>query len=208
MKSNLIKKYFPEVTEKQLGQFELLFPLYSEWNEKINLVSRKDIENLMLHHVLHSLSIAKIVSFRPGTEIMDVGTGGGFPGIPLAILFPESNFLLVDGIGKKIKVVEDVSKALDLKNVKALQARAEDIDEDFEFILSRAVTKISPFFYWVKNKISPNHFHPLRNGLICLKGGDLDEELKEFSKKHKIFELKSFFEEEFFETKKIVYVPM
>ena len=208
MKAGLIKQYFPEITEKQLEQFELLFPLYSEWNEKINVVSRKDIENLMIHHVLHSLAIAKIIPFRPGTEILDVGTGGGFPGIPLAILFPEVKFTLVDSIGKKIKVVQGVSESLGLTNVTALNVRAEDVDQDFEFIISRAVTRITPFYYWVKNKVSPNHFHPLRNGLICLKGGDLTEELVELGKKHKVFELSSLFKEEFFESKKVVYVPM
>ncbi len=208
MKAGLIKKYFPEITEKQLEQFELLFPLYSEWNEKINVVSRKDIDNLMIHHVLHSLAIAKIIPFRPGTEILDVGTGGGFPGIPLAILFPEVKFMLVDSIGKKIKVVQGVSESLGLTNVTALNVRAEDVDQDFEFIISRAVTRITPFYYWVKNKISPNHFHILRNGLICLKGGDLTEELVELGKKHKVFELSSLFKEEFFESKKAVYVPM
>ena len=208
MKAGLIKKYFPEITEKQLEQFELLFPLYSEWNEKINVVSRKDIDNLMIHHVLHSLAIAKIIPFRSGTEILDVGTGGGFPGIPLAILFPEVKFMLVDSIGKKIKVVQGVSESLGLTNVTALNVRAEDVDQDFEFIISRAVTRITPFYYWVKNKISPNHFHILRNGLICLKGGDLTEELVELGKKHKVFELSSLFKEEFFESKKAVYVPM
>ena len=208
MKAGLIKQYFPEITEKQLEQFELLFPLYSEWNEKINVVSRKDIDNLMIHHVLHSLAIAKIIPFRSGTEILDVGTGGGFPGIPLAILFPEVKFMLVDSIGKKIKVVQGVSESLGLTNVTALNVRAEDVDQDFEFIISRAVTRITPFYYWVKNKISPNHFHILRNGLICLKGGDLTEELVELGKKHKVFELSSLFKEEFFESKKVVYVPM
>ncbi len=208
MKAGLIKQYFPEITEKQLEQFELLFPLYQEWNEKINVVSRKDIENLMIHHVLHSLAIAKIIPFRPGTEILDVGTGGGFPGIPLAILFPEAKFTLVDSIGKKIKVVQGVSESLGLTNVTALNVRAEDVDQDFEFIISRAVTRITPFYYWVKNKVSPNNFHTLRNGLICLKGGDLTEELVELGKKHKVFELSSLFKEEFFESKKVVYVPM
>ena len=208
MKAGLIKQYFPEITEKQLEQFELLFPLYQEWNEKINVVSRKDIENLMIHHVLHSLAIAKIIPFRPGTEILDVGTGGGFPGIPLAILFPEVKFMLVDSIGKKIKVVQGVSESLGLTNVTALNVRAEDVDQDFEFIISRAVTRITPFYYWVKNKVSPNHFHTRRNGLICLKGGDLTEELVELGKKHKVFELSSLFKEEFFEAKKVVYVPM
>jgi 16S rRNA (guanine527-N7)-methyltransferase len=208
MTADIVKKYFPNLTEKQLEQFELLFPLYAEWNEKINVISRKDIDNLMLHHVLHSLAIAKIIDFRPGTEILDVGTGGGFPGIPLAILFPECSFLLVDSIGKKIKVVEEVAKALGLQNVQATHARAEDIDQDFEFVVSRAVTRITPFYYWVRKKISPNHFHSMRNGILYLKGGDLREELEEFGKKHKVFDLSTYFDEDFFETKKVLYVPM
>ena len=208
MTADIVKKYFPNLSEKQLEQFELLFPLYTEWNEKINVISRKDIDHLMLHHVLHSLAIAKIIDFRPGTEILDVGTGGGFPGIPLAILFPECQFLLVDSIGKKIKVVEEIAKALGLLNVQAKHARAEDIDQDFEFVVSRAVTRITPFYYWVRKKISPNHFHALRNGILYLKGGDLTEELEEFGKKHKLFDISTNFEEDFFETKKVLYVPM
>jgi 16S rRNA (guanine527-N7)-methyltransferase len=208
MTADIVKKYFPNLSEKQLEQFELLFPLYTEWNEKINVISRKDIDHLMLHHVLHSLAIAKIIDFRPGTEILDVGTGGGFPGIPLAILFPECQFLLVDSIGKKIKVVEEIAKALGLLNVQAKHARAEDIDQDFEFVVSRAVTRITPFYYWVRKKISPNHFHAMRNGILYLKGGDLTEELEEFGKKHKLFDISTYFEEDFFETKKVLYVPM
>ncbi|MEY4611048.1 MAG: rRNA ((527)-N(7))-methyltransferase [Bacteroidota bacterium] len=208
MTADIVKKYFPNLSEKQLEQFELLFPLYTEWNEKINVISRKDIDHVMLHHVLHSLAIAKIIDFRPGTEILDVGTGGGFPGIPLAILFPECQFLLVDSIGKKIKVVEEVAKALGLLNVQAKHARAEDIDQDFEFVVSRAVTRITPFYYWVRKKISPNHFHAMRNGILYLKGGDLTEELEEFGKKHKLFDISTYFEEDFFETKKVLYVPM
>jgi len=208
MTADIVKKYFPNLSEKQLEQFELLFPLYTEWNEKINVISRKDIDHVMLHHVLHSLAIAKIIDFRPGTEILDVGTGGGFPGIPLAILFPECQFLLVDSIGKKIKVVDEIAKALGLLNVHAKHARAEDIDQDFEFVVSRAVTRITPFYYWVRKKISPNHFHAMRNGILYLKGGDLTEELEEFGKKHKLFDISTYFEEDFFETKKVLYVPM
>ncbi|MEY2895394.1 MAG: rRNA ((527)-N(7))-methyltransferase [Bacteroidota bacterium] len=208
MNAALIKKYFPEITEQQEAQFDQLLPLYKEWNEKINVVSRKDIENLMLHHVLHSLAIAKFLPFRPGTEVLDVGTGGGFPGIPLAILFPETQFLLVDSIGKKIKVVEGVAESLGLSNVQAKHMRAEDVDQDFEFIVSRAVTRLTPFYYWVKNKISPNHFHTQRNGLLLLKGGELTEEIAELGKKVKVTELTSYFKEDFFETKKLVYVPM
>jgi 16S rRNA (guanine527-N7)-methyltransferase len=208
MNAALIKKYFPEITEEQEAQFDKLLPLYKEWNEKINVVSRKDIENLMLHHVLHSLAIARFLPFRPGTEVLDVGTGGGFPGIPLAILFPETHFLLVDSIGKKIKVVEGVAEALGLSNVEAKHMRAEDVDQDFEFIISRAVTQLTPFYYWVKNKISPNHFHTQRNGLLLLKGGELTEEIAELGKKVKVTALTSYFKEDFFETKKLVYVPM
>lgn len=208
MNAALIKKYFPEITEQQELQFDQLLPLYTEWNEKINVVSRKDIENLMLHHVLHSLAIAKFLPFRPGTEVLDVGTGGGFPGIPLAILFPEVQFLLVDSIGKKIKVVEGVAEALGLSNVQAKHMRAEDVDQDFEFIVSRAVTRLTPFYYWVKNKISPNHFHTQRNGLLLLKGGNLHEEIAELGKKVKVTDLTTYFKEDFFDTKKLVYVPM
>ncbi len=208
MHTEIIKKYFPQIGQEQLEQFEQLTPLYKEWNEKINVISRKDIDNLMLHHVLHSLAIAKFITFKDGTEILDVGTGGGFPGIPLAILFPNCQFTLIDSIGKKIKVVQGVAESLGLKNVKAVHGRAEDIDQDFEFIVSRAVTRLTPFYYWVKKKVSPNHFHTLRNGLLCLKGGDLEEELSEFGKKYKLHELHEVFDEEFFETKKLVYVPM
>lgn len=208
MKAELIKKYFPSISPAQLEQFEQLPVLYAEWNEKINVVSRKDIDNLMLHHVLHSLAIAKFIGFKDGTEILDVGTGGGFPGIPLAILFPNAQFTLIDSIGKKIKVVNGVAESLGLTNVVAIHGRAEDLDQDFEFIVSRAVTRLTPFYYWVHKKVSPNHFHTMRNGLICLKGGDLEEELAEFGKKHKLHELYEVFDEEFFETKKLVYVPM
>ena len=203
-----IKHYFPSLSSEQIEQFTALESLYSHWNEQINVISRKDIENFYERHVLHSLGIAKVVQFKPNTKVLDVGTGGGFPGIPLAILFPEAKFTLVDSIGKKIKVVQGVSESLGLTNVTALNVRAEDVDQDFEFIISRAVTRITPFYYWVKNKVSPNHFHTLRNGLICLKGGDLTEELVELGKKHKVFELSSLFKEEFFESKKVVYVPM
>jgi 16S rRNA (guanine527-N7)-methyltransferase len=154
------------------------------------------------------LAIAKFIGFKDGTEILDVGTGGGFPGIPLAILFPNSQFTLIDSIGKKIKVVNGVAESLGLTNVVAIHGRAEDLEQDFEFIVSRAVTRLTPFYYWVHKKVSPNHFHTMRNGLICLKGGDLEEELAEFGKKHKLHELYEVFEEEFFETKKLVYVPM
>jgi 16S rRNA (guanine527-N7)-methyltransferase len=208
MKADIIKKHFPSITDQQLTQFEQLFPLYAEWNEKINVISRKDIDNLMLHHVLHSLAIAKFIDFKPGTEILDVGTGGGFPGIPLAILYPEVNFHLVDSIGKKIKVVQGVAEALGLQNVQATHGRAEDIDGEFEFIVSRAVTRLLPFYGWVKKKISPNSYHDLKNGLLFLKGGDLKEELQELERKHKVFHLSKNFKDEFFATKKLVHVAL
>lgn len=204
---NTIEKYFPELTDTQKAQFGQLPELYRFWNEQINVISRQDLDNLFERHVLHSLGIAKIVSFKSGTEILDVGTGGGFPGIPLAIMFPEAQFHLIDGIGKKIKVVNEIATALGLENVKAEQIRAEQLKSDYEFIVSRAVTQLPVFFNWVKGKISSNSFHNLKNGLLCLKGGDLSEELIAFGRKTKTYHLSDYFEEEFFETKKVIYVP-
>lgn len=192
----------------QISQFEKMNLLYREWNEKINVVSRKDIDSLYEKHILHSLGIAKVCSFKAGTEILDVGTGGGFPGIPLATLFPDCQFTLVDSIGKKIKVVEEVSAGLGLKNVKALNARAEQLDIKVDFVVSRAVTRFAPFYQWVRNKFLKGSFNSLENGILYLKGGDLEEEMEEYGKKYQIFELKEFFEEEFFETKKVVYVAV
>jgi len=212
--SSVIKQHFPFVTEKQLEEFERLPELYSEWNEKINVVSRKDIENIFERHILHSLAIAKICSFKPNSEILDVGTGGGFPGIPLAILFPEVKFTLVDSIGKKIKVVNEVKDALGLKNVVAEQIRAEQVNKTFDFIISRAVTQMPEFVGWVKNKISKIQYHDLDNGLICLKGGDLTEELKPLIQgkgkktKIKLYNIYDYFPSEFFETKMVVYVKL
>lgn len=208
---NLISKYFPNITQKQQQQFEQLLPLYIEWNEKINVVSRKDIDQLYERHVLHSLGIAKIIDFSPKTRLLDVGTGGGFPGIPLAILFPESNFVLVDSIGKKIKVVNEVATALGLKNVEAYHQRAEVAEGKFDFIISRAVTRLTPFYEWVKQKIAKENKNTLPNGILYLKGGDLDEELNDFIKANprayiKQHPLSTFFEEDFFETKAIVQV--
>lgn len=203
----LITKYFPNLTEQQKQQFGQLGELYSYWNSQINLVSRQDIENLYEKHILHSLGIAKIIDFNPGTEILDVGTGGGFPGIPLAIYFPLVQFHLVDSIGKKIKVVQEVSKALGLKNVTSAHIRAEQVPHSYEFVVSRAVTRLTPFYSWVQNKVHSNQFHNLRNGILYLKGGDLEDELKEFGRKCRIFELSDYFEEEFFETKKVIHVP-
>jgi 16S rRNA (guanine527-N7)-methyltransferase len=202
-----ILKHFPYLTDIQKEQFQQLDSLYHEWNEKINVISRKDIDALYTKHVLHSLGIAKIQSFEPGTFILDVGTGGGFPGIPLAILFPETRFYLIDVIAKKIKVVQAVADALGLKNVKAEQIRAENVKGDFDFIVSRAVTNMPDFVSWVKTKIKKQHKHELKNGILYLKGGDLTEELAAFPKAT-LYDLADFFEDEFFETKKVVHLPL
>jgi 16S rRNA (guanine527-N7)-methyltransferase len=202
-----ILKYFPYLTDIQKEQFEKLDLLYHDWNEKINVISRKDIDALYTKHILHSLGIAKIIKFEPGTYVLDVGTGGGFPGIPLAILFPETRFFLIDIIAKKIKVVQAVAEALELKNVKAEQLRAENVKGDFDFIVSRAVTNMPDFVSWVKTKIKKNNKHELKNGILYLKGGDLTEELKDFPKA-KEYNLADFFEDEFFETKKVVHLPL
>ncbi|MDQ3392754.1 MAG: 16S rRNA (guanine(527)-N(7))-methyltransferase RsmG [Bacteroidota bacterium] len=203
----MILKYFPDLTECQIHQFKSLGPLYEEWNAKINVISRKDMEGLYLKHILHSLAIAKIISFKPATDILDVGTGGGFPGIPLAILFPESNFHLIDSIGKKIVVVQQIVDALRLTNVKAEKIRAEQLQNKYDFILSRAVTRLSPFYQWVRHRLKKEYFNKRKNGLLLLKGGDLQEELQEAKLKFKIFPIPEFFEEEFFDTKVVVYVP-
>lgn len=202
-----ILKYFPNLTDVQKEQFQKLDFLYHDWNEKINVISRKDIDALYTKHILHSLGIAKIIKFEPGTFVLDVGTGGGFPGIPLAILFPETRFYLIDIIAKKIKVVQSVAEALDLKNVKAEQLRAENVKGDFDFIVSRAVTNMPDFVSWVKTKIKKNNKHELKNGILYLKGGDLTEELKDFPKATE-YNLADFFEDEFFETKKVVHLPL
>jgi 16S rRNA (guanine527-N7)-methyltransferase len=202
-----ILKHFPYLTDIQKEQFQQLDSLYHEWNEKINVISRKDIDALYTKHVLHSLGIAKIQSFEPGTFVLDVGTGGGFPGIPLAILFPETRFYLIDVIAKKIKVVQAVADALELKNVKAEQMRAELVKGDFDFIVSRAVTNMPDFVSWVRTKIKKNNKHELKNGILYLKGGDLTEELKNFPKATE-YNLSDFFEDEFFETKKVVHLPL
>ncbi len=208
---NQIIKYFPNITQKQQQQFTQLLPLYTEWNEKINVISRKDIDQLYQRHVLHSLGIAKIIDFEPNTKLLDVGTGGGFPGIPLAILFPQCTFVLVDSIGKKIMVVNEVAATLGLKNVRAYHERAEMVEGKFDFIISRAVTKLTPFYEWVKHKVLKENKNTLPNGILCLKGGNLDEELNEFIKINpknyiKQYRLKEFFDEDFFETKAIVQV--
>lgn len=203
----LIQKYFPKISQDQKLKFAMLQELYQDWNLKINVVSRKDIEELYLRHVLHSLGIAKIQAFKAGASILDVGTGGGFPGIPLAILFPETKFHLVDSIGKKIKVVKEVSEGLDLKNVTATNARVEDISGKYDFIVSRAVAVMPTFVYWVKGKIAKQSQHELKNGILYLKGGDLSEELADYSKAD-IYHLNDYFEEDFFMTKKVVHLPL
>jgi len=203
----IIQQYFPNISEKQVEQFAMLPQLYSEWNAKINVISRKDIEKLLERHVLHSLAIAKIQSFKPEASVMDVGTGGGFPGIPLAILFPETQFYLCDVIAKKIKVVNAVVEALELKNVKAEQKRAGTFDSQFDFVVSRAVTRMPDFVKWIRKNIKKKSKHELKNGILYLKGGDLEEELSGFSTV-KQFEILDFYSEEFFETKKVVYLPV
>jgi len=202
-----ILKYFPNLTENQVLQFEKLGELYPEWNAKINVISRKDIDELYLKHVLHSLGIAKVMEFQPKSTVLDVGTGGGFPGIPLAILFPETRFYLIDVIAKKIRVVNEVATALGLKNVKAEQLRAENVKGDFDFIVSRAVTNMPDFVSWVKDKIKKQNNHELKNGILYLKGGDLTEELKDFPNVTQ-YNLADFFSEEFFDTKKVVHLPL
>ena len=200
----LILKYFTNLTIEQIKRFEELYILYNHWNAKINVVSRKDIDELYLKHVLHSLSIAKIIQFKKNTSILDVGTGGGFPGIPLAILFPECKFLLVDSINKKINVVQEITKSLKLTNVSLKAIRVEKLDSKHEFIISRAVTKMNKFKKLVKGRISSENKNHIKNGILYLKGGDLKDEMKNIN--HKIYNISDFFEEDFFETKKIVYV--
>lgn len=206
--STLIEKYFPVLSTEQKEQFSKLGALYSDWNSKINLISRKDMEHFEERHVLHSLGIAKVMSFKPGTQILDVGTGGGFPGIPLAILFPECSFLLVDSIGKKIMVVKEVAAALGLRNVEARQQRAEEVKEKFHFVVSRAVTEFPEFHAWVKNKFHSDNFNELKNGILYLKGGDLKKEFGRFYTAARFYDLNTYFEEAFFDTKKVVYYRM
>ncbi|MBY0245561.1 MAG: 16S rRNA (guanine(527)-N(7))-methyltransferase RsmG [Sphingobacteriaceae bacterium] len=205
--SEIIKKYFPNLSATQLKQFDQLFDLYTFWNAQINVVSRKDIEELYERHILHSLGIAKFCEFQAGERVLDVGTGGGFPGIPLAILFPETDFHLVDSIGKKIKVVNEVATALGLKNVVASHKRAEEVKEKFNFIVSRAVTRLVDFYPWIQGKFSKESKNAIPNGILYLKGGDLAEEIKESKLKAELYPLSAYFEEEFFETKFVVYIP-
>ncbi|NHA07120.1 16S rRNA (guanine(527)-N(7))-methyltransferase RsmG [Mucilaginibacter sp. HC2] len=206
MTSDIIFKYFPDLTVKQRSQIEQLPELYNLWNSQINVISRKDIDLLYERHVLHSIGIAQVMSFLPGESVLDVGTGGGFPGIPLAILFPETRFHLVDSIGKKIKVVQEVAKALGLTNVKASHLRAEQLDEKFDFVVSRAVTQLKDFYPWVRGKFSKDSKNTLPNGILYLKGGDLEQEIKESGLKVQQYHLKDYFSEEFFETKQVIYV--
>ena len=203
-----VKKYFPDLTEVQLEQLSKLKGLYEEWNAQINVISRKDIDNFYERHVLHSLAIAEMMQFKKGTKILDVGTGGGFPGIPLAILFPESSFHLVDSIGKKIKVVKEVAKALNLSNVTAQHERAEQVNGKFDFVVSRAVTRMNKFIPWVQSKILQEDQNILPNGILYLKGGDLQTELSEINQDYDVLDLTDVYEEEFFETKKVVYVRL
>lgn len=203
----LILKYFPDLTSLQIEQFTKLEALYQDWNLKINVVSRKDIDELYLRHVLHSLAIAKIVDFKAGSSLMDVGTGGGFPGIPLAILYPECEFHLVDSINKKLNVVREVMAGLELQNVKVTHSRVEDIKETYDFIISRAVAAMPTFVHWIKGKVAKAQQNDLKNGILYLKGGDLTEELQNYQTA-KIFDISDFYEEEFFETKKVVHLPI
>ncbi len=207
MTSDIISYYFPDLSPKQKEQFAELDELYRFWNARINLISRKDIDMLYLHHILHSLAIAKLISFLPGEKVLDVGTGGGFPGIPLAIMFPETDFHLVDSIGKKIKVVQEVASGCGLTNVRASHARAEHIDEKFHFVVSRAVTRLSEFYPWVKGKFEKKSMNTLQNGILYLKGGDLTEEIKESGLKAELIPLSNFFKEDYFDTKFVVYIP-
>ena len=200
-------QYFPDLTAHQISQFKLLSSLYKDWNLKINVVSRKDIDEIYLRHVLHSLAIAKVQPFLPGSSVLDVGTGGGFPGIPLAILFPEVQFHLVDSIGKKIKVVQQVADGLELQNVKVTNARAETITGQYDFIVSRAVAQMDTFVRWVKNRVAKKSNHDLKNGILYLKGGNLTQELALFPKA-KIYPISSFYKEAFFETKTVVHLPL
>jgi len=203
---NIIANYFNHLSNTQKTQFEALIGLYTEWNEKINVISRKDIENFYVHHVLHSLAIAKVISFKTDSKILDVGTDGGFPGIPLAIMFPDSSFHLTDSIGKKIKVVQAIAEALQLKNVSAEKTRSEELKNKYDFITGRAVTELPAFTPWIKKNISSKHSNAIPNGILYLKGGDIIQEIKQTSMRYEVYEISNYFKEEFFETKKIVHL--
>ena len=204
----ILTKYFPDLTDQQLDQFGRLSSLYEEWNSQINVISRKDIDHLYERHVLHSLAIAKVIQFKPKTTILDVGTGGGFPGIPLAILFPETSFMLIDSISKKIKVVSEVASALNLRNVTAEYIRVENVNQKFDFVVSRAVTAFPRFVSMVRTKISSQSNNDLSNGILYLKGGDFEEEIEPFRNQIQVYELQSFFQEEFFETKRLIHMTL
>lgn len=201
-----LKKYFPFLEKEQLDLYERFGEEFLQWNEKINLISRKDTGNLFIHHILHSLAIAKVCMFKPNCEILDIGTGGGFPGLPLAIMFPETKFFLVDSIGKKIKVVQAITEALGLGNVRSEQTRAETVQGKFDFIVSRAVTTFEDFIPWTQGRISKIQYHDLPNGILYLKGGDLTEELSKVKKKYRVFNISDYFEDEFFATKKVIHI--
>ena len=203
----LIQRYFPNLSDLQYKQLKALGELYTDWNAKINVISRKDMEHFYERHVLHSLAIAKVIQFKPETQILDVGTGGGFPGVPLAILFPEVSFHLVDSIGKKIKVVQEVSNALELTNLSAEHARAEQVSGQFDFVVSRAVTRLTEFYPWVQNKFNKKSFNDLDNGILYLKGVDLMEEFDQLKKPYQLFSLKDYYTDEWFESKGLVFVP-
>ncbi|TDO24731.1 16S rRNA (guanine(527)-N(7))-methyltransferase RsmG [Pedobacter duraquae] len=207
IKSIIIQHYFKNLTEQQIERFDRLYDLYSFWNAQINVISRKDIDELYERHILHSLGIAKFITFKPGEKVLDVGTGGGFPGIPLAIMFPETQFHLVDSIGKKIKVVTEVAAALGLENVTATHLRAEQVPDKYDFVVSRAVTRLIDFYPWIKDKFNKNSKNAVANGILYLKGGDLAEEIAESRLKAELYPLSAYFEEEFFDTKYVVYIP-
>lgn len=204
----IITKYFADLTGQQLDQFARLASLYDDWNSKVNVISRKDIDQIYERHVLHSLAIARVIRFKPGTTVLDVGTGGGFPGIPLALFFPETQFMLIDSIGKKIKVVNEVASALNLANIQAEHIRVEDLKTQFDFVVSRAVTAFPKFVDMTRTKVSGQNKNELPNGILYLKGGDFEEEIKPFGQNARVFELKEFFEEEFFETKKLIHLAI
>ena len=205
---DIILKYFPHLTQEQINKFQALNELYHDWNAKINVISRKDIDNLYEHHVLHSVGIAELIRFKPGTKVMDLGTGGGFPGIPLAIMFPESSFHLVDSIGKKVKVCQEVANALSLQNVTTQWSRAEEIKDTYHFVVSRAVMPLADLVKIIRKNISKEQINALPNGIICLKGGELENETLPLKKQTQIYPLSDFFEEPFFETKKVVYTQL
>lgn len=204
---SILLKYFPQLTTQQVFQFTQLFNLYKEWNEKINVISRKDVDQLYERHILHSLAIVKVISFKKDTTVIDIGTGGGFPGIPLAVFFPEVHFTLADSIGKKIKVVNEITAAIELKNTKAIHARVEELKGTYDFAVSRATAPLSDLMKWTQGKYKRNSNNDLDNGLICLKGGDLEKELKPYKKEAGVFNIKNWFSEDFFETKKVIYLP-